>query len=60
MNDWNEYEIRLVFRQYFIQGVAYGENEEQALISFESVLDFITPEPFETQITQTAIIGGGY
>ena len=56
MNSWNEYEIRLVFEGYFIQGVAYGETTEQALRLFESSMDFMTPEPLEIEIKQTAIM----
>lgn len=60
MSDWNEYEIRLVFTNYFIQGVAYGETKEDAFFAFEGSLDFAIPEPLETEITHTAILQGGY
>ena len=60
MSAWNEYEIRLVFTNYFIQGVAYGETSEDALSAFEGSLDFETPDALETEITHTATMHGGY
>jgi hypothetical protein len=53
---WNEYEIRLVFENYFIQGVGYGETPEQAFRLFEDSINLITPEPLEIEIQQTAIM----
>ncbi len=56
MASWNEYEIRLVFEDYFIQGVGYGETEQQALRLFEDSIDLRIPEPLEIEIQQTAIM----
>lgn len=56
MSNWYEYEVRLTFDRYFIQGVSYGENEKQALRGFESGIPFTLPEPLETEIRKTAIM----
>ncbi len=56
MPSWNEYEIRLVFQNYFIQGVGYGETKEQALRVWEANLEVDYPEPLETEIIKTGEI----
>jgi hypothetical protein len=56
MASWNEYTIRLVFENYFIQGVGYGETSDQALRLFEDSLNLEIPEPLEVEIQHTAIM----
>lgn len=52
---WNEYEIRLVYENFFVQGLGYGETKSQAFRLFEAELPFHF-EPLETEIEQTAVM----
>ena len=53
---WNEYEIKIVYENFFIQGVGYGETKSQALRLFEADMPIIEVEPLEKEINQTAIM----
>jgi len=56
MASWNEYTIRLVFENYFIQGVGYGVTRGQALRLFRDSIGLATPEPLEVEVIHTAIM----
>jgi len=53
---WNEYEIRIVYENFFVQGVAYGETKSQALRLFEADIPIIQAEPLEKEVIQTAVM----